>query len=52
MYISFISFSIEIWLLLFWEEENSVSVHIQGEVKTALPVAVGNECVSTFKAKD
>ena len=43
---------LEIWLLLFWEEENSILVHIQGEVKTALPVAVSNECVATFKAKN
>ena len=39
---------------MFWDEENSVSVHVLHEVKMELErsPAIGNECVATFKGKE
>ena len=37
---------------MFWEEENSVSVHNEHEVRLALPPAIGNDCTATFKGRD
>jgi len=41
---------LELWVLLFWESENSVSVHGgDEEVKTQLPATIGNDCEVTIK---
>lgn len=44
-------FSAELWVLLFWEMENSVSVHggYSEELNTQLPAAVGNTCEVAIK---
>lgn len=47
----FNAFFLELWILAYWEEENSVSVHREDEIKTVLPVTIENECVAVFRGK-
>ena len=53
-YLNFTTFTVilELWLLLFWEDENSVSPHSIQEVKTEPPPAVGNDCEAIFRGKE
>ena len=43
---------IEIWILAYWEDENSVSVLKISDVKTSPSLKPGSECVVTFKGKE
>ena len=52
MYTLIIIYFIEIWILAYWEDENSVSVLKTSDVKASPSLTPGSECVVTFKGKE
>ena len=44
-------FFLELWILVYWSDENSVSVHKEDEIKAVSTPDIGNECVVVFRGK-